>query len=170
LATDYVPSARLPALKAAFAADPPMIEEALTELEGDAGEPPVSLVRDDIDRLFGQASVEAILEALERDGSPWALAQLGALRSASPTTLKVGFRLLHDGAKAERLEDEMAVEYALACRIAAGHDFREGVRALLVDKDKSPRWDPPSLAEVAKAQIDAIFAPLPPSEQWTPLP
>jgi enoyl-CoA hydratase len=169
LATDYVPSARLPALKAAFAADPRMIEEALTELEGDAGEPPVSLVRDDIDRLFGQTSVAAIVRALEADGSPWAQAQLEPLMAGSPTTLEVGFRLLRDGAAVERLEDEMALEYALAIRIAAGHDFREGVRAVLIDKDKSPRWRPATLDEVDKTTIEGLFAPLPPGEQWTPL-
>lgn len=169
LATDYVPSARLAALKAAFATDPGMIEGALTELEGDAGDPPVSLVRDDIDRLFGQTSVAAILEALRADGSPWALAQLEALEAGSPTTLEVGFRLLHQASGLERLEDEMAVEYALAVRIAAGHDFREGVRAVLIDKDKTPRWKPATLAEVDKTTIDALFAPLPPGEQWTPL-
>ncbi|OYX29787.1 MAG: enoyl-CoA hydratase [Caulobacterales bacterium 32-69-10] len=169
LATDYVPSARLASLKTAFAADPRMIEETLTELEGDAGEPPVSLVRDDIDRLFGQPSVEAIVRALERDGSPWALAQLETLNAASPTTLKVAFRLLEQGAKVESLEEEMAQEYALAIRIAAGHDFREGVRAVLIDKDKAPRWRPATLAQVDKTTIDGLFAPLPPAEQWTPL-
>jgi enoyl-CoA hydratase len=170
LATDYVPRARLETFKARFAADPRMIEEALTELEGDPGEPPVALVRDDIDRLFAADSVEAVVAALADDGSPWAQAQLAALEAASPTTLKVAARLIAQGAAVERLEDEMAVEYAVAARIAAGHDFREGVRALLIDKDKAPRWDPAYLAGVSQARLDAIFAPLPASEQWTPLP
>lgn len=170
LATDYVPSARLGTFKARFAADPRMIEAALTELEGDAGEPPISLVRDDIDRLFAPDSVEAIVAGLADEGSPWALAQLRAMEAASPTTLKVAARLLHEGARIERLEDEMAVEYAIAARIAASHDFREGVRALLIDKDKAPRWEPSFLAGVTKEALDAIFAPLSTSEQWTPLP
>jgi enoyl-CoA hydratase len=170
LATDYVPSARLEALKASFVAEPDAIEARLTEMEGDAGEPPIGLVRDEIDRLFGQKSVEAVVEALERRGGAWAEAQLAALRAASPTTLKVGFRLLASGARFDRLEDEMAVEYALASRIAAGHDFREGVRALLVDKDRNPRWDPPGLAGVTEARLDVLFAPPDPEEDWTPLP
>ncbi|HTI67378.1 MAG TPA: enoyl-CoA hydratase/isomerase family protein [Caulobacteraceae bacterium] len=170
LATDYVPSARLGDLKAAFARDPGMVEERLTELEGDAAEPPIGLVRDEIDRLFGQPTLEAVVAALEAEASPWALDQLAALRSASPTTLKVGFRLLRDGARLDRLEDEMALEYAIATRLAVGHDFPEGVRALLVDKDKAPRWDPPTLAAVTDTMIDGLFAPLPHGEEWTPAP
>jgi enoyl-CoA hydratase len=49
------------------------------------------------------------------------------------------------------------------------HDFREGVRALLIDKDNTPQWDPPSPAEVTDAMLDELFAPLPAAEQWTPL-
>jgi enoyl-CoA hydratase len=169
LATDYLPSRHLPGLKADFAQAPDRIEARLTELEGDAGEPPVGLVRDEIDRLFGQPSVEAIAEALARDGSPWALDQLAALKAASPTTLKIALRLLRQGAGLDSLEAEMAAEYRIAVRRAAGHDFREGVRAVLVDKDKAPRWDPPTLAEVTQAQLDALFAPLPAQEEWTPL-
>jgi enoyl-CoA hydratase len=170
LATDYAPSGRVEAIKAAFAAAPGRIEERLTELEGDAGDPPVSLVRDDIDRLFARDSVEAIVAAQEREGSPWAAEQLAALRAASPTTLKAGFRLLREGAGRARLEEEMRVEYRLAVRIACSHDFREGVRARLVDKDGAPRWSPASLAEVTPAMLDALFAPLGPGEDWTPPP
>ena len=169
LATDYVPSDRLDALKAAVLGQPDMIEAALTELEGDAGEPPIGLVQDDIDRLFDQPDVDSILEALAADGSPWAKAQLAALASASPTTLKVAFRQLAVGARAATLEEEMAVEFRLAARIGTGHDFREGVRARLVDKDNAPRWSPATLAEVTPAQMDALFAPLPAREEWTPL-
>ena len=169
LATDYVPSARIPALKEAFLADPRGLEVALTELEGDAGEPPISLVRDSIDRLFGKPSVEVIVECLREDGSPWAMAQLEAMQRHSPTTLKVAFRQLRVSAAMERFEDEMAMEYRLAARLSAGHDFAEGVRAVLVDKDRKPRWDPAELAGVDEARLDAIFAPLEPEEEWRPL-
>jgi enoyl-CoA hydratase len=166
LATDYVPSARLEAVKAAFADGPGRGEEALTELEGDAGEPPISLVRDRIDRLFSRESVEAIVAALERDGSPWARQQRVAILAHSPTTMKVAFRQLRAAARLPKLEDEMAVEYRLAVRIAASHDFKEGVRAVLVDKDRTPRWDPPGLADIDEARLDALFAA---GEDWTPL-
>lgn len=169
LATDYVASHKLAGLKASFAEAPERIEERLAELESDAGDPPVSLVRDQIDRTFDRDSVEAIVAALRQDGSPWALDQLAALEAASPTTLKVGFRLLREGAKISGLEAEMAVEHRLATRIARSHDFQEGVRAVLLDKDRNPRWDPADLAGVDEARLDALFAPAAPGEGWTPL-
>jgi enoyl-CoA hydratase len=63
----------------------------------------------------------------------------------------------------------MRAEYALAGRVVRTHDFREGVRALLIDKDNTPQWDPPSPTEVTDTMLDALFAPLPAAEQWTPL-
>jgi enoyl-CoA hydratase len=169
LATDYAPSARLGELKAAFAERPAMVERALVKAAGDAGEPPVSLVQDDIDRLFDAPSVEAIVAGLAAEGTPWAEAQGAALAAASPTTLKVAFRQLAQAARLPALEPEMVVEYRLAARIGAGREFREGVRARLVDKDNAPRWDPADLAGVTEAQLDALFAPLPADQEWTPL-
>ncbi|HTK35260.1 MAG TPA: enoyl-CoA hydratase/isomerase family protein [Caulobacteraceae bacterium] len=169
LATDYVPSEGLEALKAGIVADPAGIEALLTELEGDAGEPPLGRIQDDIARLFGRESVAAIMAALEADGSPWAAEQLAALKAASPTTLAVGFRQLAAGACSPSLEDEMRTEFRLAVRIAASHDFREGVRALLVDKDRRPRWSPAEVAGVEQARLDALFAPLSDAQEWTPL-
>ena len=169
LSTDYVPSARLDALKDAFVARPAMVEETLTELGGDSGEPPIGLVQDDIDRLFDQPDVEAIMAALAADASPWAMAQHGALAAASPTTLKVAFRQLAAGAGAATLEEEMVTEFRLAARIGTSAEFREGVRARLVDKDNTPRWAPADLAGVGAGALDALFAPLAGQEEWTPL-
>ena len=64
----------------------------------------------------------------------------------------------------------MRAEYALAGRIVRTHDFREGVRALLIDKDNNPQWDPPTPEGVDEEMLDILFAPLPPSEQWNPFP
>jgi enoyl-CoA hydratase len=62
----------------------------------------------------------------------------------------------------------MRAEYALAGRVVRTHDFREGVRALLIDKDNQPQWDPPAPDGVTDEMLDELFAPLPASEQWTP--
>jgi enoyl-CoA hydratase len=169
LATDFVPSDRLEALKAALMDDPSTIEAVLTELEGDAGEPPLGLVQDQIDRLFGGESVEAIMEALTADGTGWAKDQLGALTAASPTTMKVAFRQLAEGARAVSLEAEMKTEFRLAARIGCSREFREGVRAVLIDKDRNPRWDPATPAGVDEALLNALLAPLPDQQEWTPL-
>ena len=64
----------------------------------------------------------------------------------------------------------MRAEYALAGRVVRTHDFREGVRALLIDKTGDPQWDPATPEEVTDEMLDVLFAPLPPSEEWTPFP
>jgi enoyl-CoA hydratase len=66
--------------------------------------------------------------------------------------------------------ENMAMEYRIGARVVQRHDFLEGVRAVIVDKDNAPRWDPPTLEGVTDAMLDAIFAPLPSAEEWTPLP
>ena len=169
LATDYAPSVRAQQLRALLIAEPERFEEHLTELEGDPGDPPLSLVRDDIDRLFGHPTLEAVVEALRADRSEWAKAQLAAVERHSPTTLKVAFRQIHDAARLERFEDQLAVDYRLASRIAGSHDFAEGVRAVLVDKDNRPTWRPATIEAVDPAALDALFAPLPPEEEWRPV-
>ena len=167
IATDHVESARLPELKAALIETPEAIDTLLTEYESDAGEPAVAQHHDAIDRAFSAGSVEGVLGRLDEQGTGWAAAQAQAMRSASPQTLKLGFRLL--ASRAASFEAEMAREFRLAWRRAASHDFREGVRALLVDKDKAPRWDPPSLEAATQAQIEAYFAPLDVEAEWNPL-
>ena len=169
LATDYVPQAQVEALKAQLLADPGGLDTLLTESEADAGEPPLARCRGDIDRLFGGDSVEAILEALEAEGGEWALAQLATLKTKSPQAMKVAFRQLRQGRDIADFEAEMAVEYRIASRICVTADFREGVRAVIVDKDNAPRWDPPTLAEVTEQRLGAIFEPLPEGEEWTPV-
>ena len=71
---------------------------------------------------------------------------------------------------ARELHDEMRAEYALAGRVVRTHDFREGVRALLIDKDNAPQWDPATPEEVTDEMLDVLFAPLPDTEAWTPFP
>ena len=75
-----------------------------------------------------------------------------------------------DGAERDSFEDEMRSEYALASRVVRTHDFREGVRALLIDKDNNPQWDPATPQEVTDEMLDVLFEPLHGSEAWTPFP
>jgi len=167
VATDYVESAKVAALKAAILAQPGEIEAVLAEFEADAGPPPLAAVQDDIDRLFRGATVDAIVSALQADGSPWAAAQLAGLKTKSPQALKVTLRQLREGRLRETFAEEMVVEYRLAVRICARADFQEGVRAVIVDKDNAPKWNPDTLAAVDDALLDALFAPLPPGQDWT---
>ena len=116
-----------------------------------------------IDRLFAGDSVAAIMAALEADGGDWAAKELATLRSKSPLSMAVSLRLLHEGASMPDFASEMQQEYAIAARVVQTHDFIEGVRALIVDKDNAPRWRP----DVDPAEVDAIFAPLPTDQEWT---
>ena len=123
-----------------------------------------------ITRLFASDELEEVIAALEAEETDWAQTELQTLRSKSPLSCKVSLRLLAEGADRASFAEEMRAEYALAGRIVRTHDFREGVRALLIDKDNSPHWDPPVPELVDDEMLDILFAPLPPNEQWTPFP
>jgi enoyl-CoA hydratase len=169
IATDVVEAARIGEIKQAIIAEPEAIDTILTEFETDPGRAPIGQYRDEIDRLFGQDSVEAIVAALEVDGSDWAKAQLATLATKSPQTMKVAMRQLNLGGAMTAFADNMAMEYRIGARVVQKHDFLEGVRAVIVDKDNAPKWSPATLQGVAEEQLEAIFAPLPPDQEWTPL-
>ncbi|MCA6272100.1 MAG: enoyl-CoA hydratase/isomerase family protein [Phenylobacterium sp.] len=168
LATHHVPSERLPELKAALAENPSDIEALLAQCHVDPGPAPLLAHRAELDAAFGQGSVEAILAALET-GSDWARAQALALKTKSPQTLKVAFRQLALGLAAPDFAANMAMEYRIGARVVQRHDFLEGVRAVIVDKDNAPKWNPATLEGVGEDLLDAIFAPLPADQEWSPL-
>ncbi|MEA3004235.1 MAG: enoyl-CoA hydratase [Sphingomonadales bacterium] len=169
LATHYVPSLALDDLKARIAAEPQRLEALLDE--HGAPPPPARIAenRERIDRLFAADDFETILAALAADGSDWAQTELATLRAKSPQACKVSLRILYDGARVQDFAHEMKQEYAVASRVVQRHDFVEGVRALLIDKDNRPRWEPPTPEAVTQHLIDTIFAPMPEGEEWTPL-
>jgi enoyl-CoA hydratase len=170
VATDYIASQDVERFKAAVIADPPAVETLLTEFEGDAGRPPLAAHQDEIQRIFGLGSVAEILDALQAEDTDWAREQLAVMAGKSPQTLRVAFRQLRLGGRAASFAENMAMEYRIGARVVQKHDFLEGVRAVIVDKDNQPRWDPPSVAGVSEAMLDEIFAPLPSDQEWTPLP
>lgn len=118
-----------------------------------------------IERCFSRSSVEAIFAALEEATShplsgEWAKAQLATLKTKSPQTLKVTHRQLTLGAQMKTFEDNMRMEFRIGSRVVSRHDFQEGVRAVIVDKDNKPGWSPDTLAGVTDEMLDGIFAPL----------
>lgn len=169
LATHYLPSEKLAEAKARIAVDPGRIGGILGELSVTA--PPAAITRhiERINRLFASDTYEDILAALEADGGEWAEKELATLHGKSPQTCKVALRQLKEGGEMHDFAEQMRQEYAIGSRVVAMHDFIEGVRALIIDKDNSPKWDPPTPEAVTDDWIDAIFAPLPENEKWTPL-
>lgn len=169
LATHYIPSDALEAVKAQLVADPRNVESILDAATVTPPAAPILAQRAEIDRLFAADTLEEILAALEADPGEWAQKTLAGLRSKSPQSCKIALRLLRDGAIRTDFADEMRAEYGLAAHVSMRHDFIEGVRALLVDKDNAPVWDPATPEGVTETMLDTIFAPMPPGEEWEPL-
>lgn len=169
LATHYLASEALAVAKAEIARNPDAIGEIL-KAHG-VGAPLARIVenRGNIDGLFASDRYEDVLAALEADNSDWANKELATLRTKSPQTCKVALRQLATSKTLESFSDNMAMEYRIASRVLVRPDFTEGVRAVIVDKDNAPQWDPAAPEGVTDELIDAIFAPLPAEEEWKPL-
>ncbi len=169
ISTHFIRSDLLAEAKARITAQPEEVESILVEL---AETPPHARITDSLDsinRLFAGDSVEAIMAALAADDGEWAAKEAATLATKSPLSMKVAFRQLREGAAMPDFASEMRQEYAIGARMVQTHDFIEGVRALIVDKDNAPRWNPSTPRHVTDAMLDAIFAPLPPDQQWSPL-
>ena len=158
IADTFVPSVHLSALKEKLAAGE-TFDAATKAFSADAGEAPLVTHRDKIDKHFSKASVAEIMVSLEADDSDWARKVLGTLATKSPTSLLVTFVQIKTGATLDFAE-AMKLEFRLTNRFMRGHDFYEGVRAIIIDKDQSPKWQPATLAEVRPADVDVYFASL----------
>ncbi|PTR05810.1 MULTISPECIES: enoyl-CoA hydratase/isomerase family protein [unclassified Novosphingobium] len=163
LATHYLDASMLTQAKMRLAAGeaPAAVLTSLTQL------PPSSRLAahaDDILRHFGKGSLEAILASLAGDSGEWAQAELAALLAKCPTSAKVSLRELAESRRLADFGEEMRMEYRLASRMILRPDFAEGVRAVIVEKDNAPRWNPATAEDVTEADLDAIFAPL--EEEW----
>ena len=168
--THFVASDATTALKEELLAAPSDPAAVADRVSGDPGPSPLAAHREAIDRLFAFDTVEEIFAALEADGSEWAQSQLATLKTKSPQSLKVSLRQIRTGATMATFADNMAMEYALGGRVVRTHDFQEGVRAVIVDKDNAPKWSPATIEQVGDDLLDELFAPLPDNEKWTPLP
>lgn len=119
-----------------------------------------------IDKCFDGDSVEEIIDNLHFDGSDWAMKTVNILNKYSPTSLKVCHRELKLGKKLP-LRECLKMEYRMALHHVAGSDIYEGVRALLIDKDNKPKFDPKTLHEVTDEHVERFFKPLPDGDELT---
>ena len=170
LATHYVEQAGLQELVDRIMKAPARAQGALGAAARSVPVAKIETNLPQITRLLASDRLEEVLAALEDEESDWARTELATVRSKSPLSCKVSLRLLAEGATRASFAEEMKAEYALAGRVVRTHDFREGVRALLIDKDNSPQWDPAAPEEVTDEMLDVLFASLPESEAWTPFP
>lgn len=155
VATHYAPSRRLDSLLDALARG-----EAVLDAIGLAVDEPGTARLDGnraaIDRLFAGTTVDAILAALDADGGEWAAKEAATVRRMSPTACVLAMELLRRGAEGN-VRDALTNEYRVVRQLKLGHDFYEGVRAQLIDKDRSPKWQPATLAEVDDVEIATSF-------------
>lgn len=166
IATHYTPSAKHDDLVKALLGAPlgshahADIEAALDGFAADPGHAGVNDQRTDIKRLFSDCdTLSALMEALKTDHSAFALTSLQALERMSPTSLAITFEQMKRGLGQE-FDDNMIMEFRMVRRVMEGHDFYEGVRAQIIDKDREPKWSPASLGEVSDTDVAAYFAPL----------
>ncbi|HCX66857.1 MAG TPA: enoyl-CoA hydratase/isomerase family protein, partial [Rhodobiaceae bacterium] len=97
--------------------------------------------------------------SLRADGGEWAVKTAETIEAKSPTSTLVAFRQVREGAKLE-FEECMKLEFRLINSFIKGHDFYEGVRAVVIDKDQAPKWKPATLADMTASDVDSYFAPL----------
>ena len=167
--THFVPAAKISALLEAFA----KIDWDNREKPGDQitevidhhcteppGESEIAPNRERIDHCFDPATVEGIVAELQKDKSAFAQETLAALYAMSPTSLKIALHQIRLGGQLSFAE-VMTMEYRLSQRIVKNHDFYEGIRAALIDKDRQPKWKPARLSEVPMREIETYFSPLP---------
>lgn len=158
IATHYVPSAEIPAMIAELARGGE-VDKVLTRFHRHPGESGLARIQDGIERCFGQATLVEIVEALAGEQSDWAQQASASLARHSPTALHVAFVQLTEG-KGLGFDESIRREFRLACRFLLHPDFPEGIRAMVVDKDKAPRWLPAGLGQVDPDHVRSMFAPL----------
>lgn len=167
LASHYLPVSTLAEAKARLI-DGEAPGRVLAALAQQPEETPITAHLMDILRHFNKPTLEGIIASLESDEEQWTKDTRAMLATRCPTTCKVALRQMAQSLRMESFSQNMAMEYRIACRVVMLPDFAEGVRAVILDKDNAPRWDPATPEAVTDEMIEAIFAPLPTQEEWTP--
>jgi enoyl-CoA hydratase len=161
IATHHVRSERFADLADALCGNVP-VDAILGAFAEPAGGGPVTARRATVDRLFAGERVEDILDRLDAESgadADWAKATAAAIRTKSPLSLKLALAQARRG-RHWTFEDCMRAEFRIVSRVVHGHDFYEGVRAVIVDKDNAPRWNPAALGEVNDADVERHFSSL----------
>ncbi|KAJ9159705.1 hypothetical protein P3X46_025184 [Hevea brasiliensis] len=180
LATHFVPSAKLSLLEEALhkedSSDPVTISSIIDKYSQQPylKEQSACLRLDVIDRCFSRRTVEEILSALEREAmnkaDAWITTTIQSLKKASPTSLKISLRLIREG-RLQGVGQCLVREYRMVCHVMQGKlskDFFEGCRAILLDKDKNPKWEPSKLELISNNMVEQYFLKVV-DEEWEDL-
>ncbi|WP_375207799.1 enoyl-CoA hydratase/isomerase family protein [Hyphococcus sp.] len=133
------------------------IETVLDVYAGYPGHAGVNDLRPEIARLFqGHATLAALMAALESDGGDFAKTTHATLLKMSPTSMALTFEQMQRGHGLD-FDEVMKMEFRMVRRIMEGHDFFEGVRAQIIDKDRNPKWSPDELSKVDPSAIEIYF-------------
>ena len=129
-----------------------------------AAAPPPSPLADNramIDRACAHDSVEAIRDALHKEGGELAARAAKTMEACSPLAMKTTLAAIRRAGKLASLSRALEIEYRLCTRLYDRGEFTEGIRALLIDKDRKPAWRPSRLEDVDQALVESLLAPLP---------
>ncbi|MFI9491054.1 MULTISPECIES: enoyl-CoA hydratase/isomerase family protein [Streptomyces] len=162
LADHFVPFHRLPDLVQALSrcAAPAEVTETVRRYAAPAPDAELAAHRAWIDRCYTAGTVEEIIERLADDGAPEAGETVRELLALPPTSLKVTLEAVRRARRLDSLEAALDQEFRVSCRAFDGHDLVEGVRARIIDKDRSPMWDPARLGDVTAGEVARHFQPL----------
>jgi enoyl-CoA hydratase/carnithine racemase len=163
----HVPSAKINDLQAALGAadlsgsrSREKVDAVIAKFAADPGEATLPALMPEIDRCFSAETLQEIVANLKKSPSEFAQKQLAALMKLSPLAMAITLEQLKRCAM-RSFEDTMTIEYRMSQRcMQTGHDFFEGVRALLIDKDQKPKWNPPTIEGVTREMVDSHFKPV----------
>jgi enoyl-CoA hydratase len=162
LADFFVPAARLDALARALETEP--ADDAVARLAVEPRLSSLAAQRGWIDRAYASDDAEEIVRRLRASEDAGARVAADTIEAKSPTSVKVTLEALRRaralGPREQALERALDTEYRIGMRLLGGHDFREGIRAQVIDKDRDPHWAPATLGEVDRESVEALFAPL----------
>ncbi|XP_065864864.1 3-hydroxyisobutyryl-CoA hydrolase 1-like [Euphorbia lathyris] len=180
LATHFVPSVKLPLLEEALqkvdSSNSATISNVINEYSQQPNLKDQSAYHrlDVIDKCFSQRSVEHILSALEKErkkkDDAWVATTIQSLKKASPTSLKISLRSIREG-RLQGVGQCLVREYRMVCHVMQGKlskDFFEGCRAILLDKDKNPKWEPSKLELISDDMVEQYFSKVD-DEEWEDL-
>jgi enoyl-CoA hydratase len=160
LVSHTIPAAHFHVIKDALADNHP-IDRLLDGLHRDPGEGELVRLTPAVQRIFSSDTAAEILAKLDEERGPfetWARATAAEMRTKCPFSLVVALEQMRRG-KSLTLKDALALEYRVACNVVTRPDYAEGVTVRIAERDRAPRWQPATLAEVSQAEIDAMFAP-----------